>query len=93
VTIGFSAIRTPLLGSAPNIVVGTVAQLLALMLVWGIIKVRPLLATSLEQYDSAWGGGAPTTSPDMALQLEQQAASLDVRIAQAEAQRGLDLLR
>lgn len=92
VTIGFGSIRTALFGPAPNIVVGTLIQLAGLMLVWGIIKVRPILAATLDGYESAWSGGPLATTPEAAVLLDQ-ATSIDVRIAQAEAHRGVDLLR
>lgn len=85
-------IRTPLLGPEPSIWGYTLVQITGILLVWGAIRLRPVLASSLEHLDSVWALTPTTTGMDAALLLEQQAASLDVRVAQAEAHRAMGLL-
>jgi hypothetical protein len=86
-------IRPALLGPQPAIWGHTLVQIAGIALVWAAVRVRPVLAASLERLDSGWAIIPAPIGLDAALLLEQQSASLDVRVAQAEAHRGMELLR
>ena len=66
-------------------------QLAAIALVWGTIRLRPVLAASLESLESGWAGAPVTPGMEAALVLEDQAA-LDLRLAQAEARRSVEMM-
>ena len=87
------AFRPALFGPEPAIWGHTLLQLAGILLVWIAIRLRPVLAASLEHPESAWATAPTATGLEAALLVEQQAASLDVRVAQAEARRGMELLR
>jgi hypothetical protein len=60
-------------------------------LVWTAIRLRPVLASSLERLESVTF--AQPGPMDAAVLLEQQGTALEVRLAHAEARRGMELFR
>jgi hypothetical protein len=77
--------------SSGTIVMVTVYQLAGVMIVWLTIRLRPLVAVSLEGLESAWALVPATTVGIAVTRLETQ--SLDVQLAQAQARQGMDMLR
>ena len=65
--------------------------MVAITLVWTAIRLRPVLASSLERLESVTF--AQPAVLDAAVLLEQQGSALEVRLAHAEAHRGMELFR
>ncbi|MFN8516857.1 MAG: OpgC domain-containing protein [Thermomicrobiales bacterium] len=66
-------------------------QLAGILIVWATIRFRPLVASSLEHLESAWALVPAVTSGITVLDAEPLA--LEVRLAQAQARQGVDMLR
>jgi hypothetical protein len=77
--------------STETVIVVTLYQLTGVLIVWTAIRLRPLIASSLEQLESAWSLIPATTLGGVVTRLETQ--SLDVQLAQAQARQGVDMLR
>jgi hypothetical protein len=84
-------LRPALLGPEPGIWGNTLLQVAAVALVWTAIRLRPVLASSLERLESVTF--AQPGPMDAAVLLEQQGTALEVRLAHAEAHRGMELFR
>ncbi len=85
-------LQHPLLGAAPKVLTTTLFQFAGVLLVWSGIRLRPLVASSLEQLESAWATFPAAASADAAI-TQPNAVSVDVQLAQAEGRRGIDMLR
>ncbi|HEY8599356.1 MAG TPA: OpgC domain-containing protein [Thermomicrobiales bacterium] len=69
-----------------------VLQLVGVILVWTVIRVRPFLAVSLEGLDSIWKEPLPTSAETTHI-TAPGVVSVDVAIAQAQATRDVTFLR
>jgi len=67
-------------------------QLAGIMFVWLSIRLRPLAATSLERLESAWALVPALTDGSIAV-VGAESLSVDVRLAQAQANYGVETFR
>ena len=86
-------LQPAVLGDAPALLATTLFQLAGVLIVWSGIRLRPLVAASLEQLESTWATFPTANSPDPAPTPQPNAVSVDVQLAQAESRRGIDMLR
>jgi hypothetical protein len=86
----FDPLYFVLLGPAAHPVAVALFQLAAVLAVWGVIQLRPKMASSLERLESV--RAMPLAAGATTLTLET-AVPIDAQLAHAEARQGIDTLR
>jgi hypothetical protein len=89
--VGIAAALHPfLIGSNATLVIIALYQLAGILAVYFSIRLRPLVASSLERLESAWALVPATTGTILTT---AGPLSIDVQLAQAQARQGVDMLR
>ena len=88
------ALRPAAFGVQETIVTVTLYQIAGIACVWTAIRLRPVVALSLERLDSVWSQSSVTIGTGSAVMMSgAEGVALDVQLAQADARRGVDMLR
>ena len=85
-----SSLRPIILGAHETIVTAALYQLAGIMIVWSIIRLRPVVAASLEHLESVQ---TPTIGTGGVAMPTTETVSVDIQFARAEARHGVDMLR